>query len=466
MKRLLTHLHRLTLFVLSLIPACALVFEALFNSYAFGLMWFTGLSLLAAITAFVPPTIGNYSVRTVTVFEGNATNDPNPDRETRQEIIKEGRRFYLRLTVDIILLIANIIAILLLPIDKFIDASIARRLVFAAVSTFLFMVALRDISSYDCFWTDTPGVLVGAIVYLIAAIVLKFSPHSGGFNALITVCAVAFLFFGTIALNSRSIAESMSSYTDKLRKPPKPIGRRNRRIVITFACTVTVAALIGAVRNGILWVLARIGDFLKFISLLLRGGSGSEVPPDLPAGLMPQATVMQAAPQVVETVEETSLFTDLVVYLFFGVVGIGLICIIYSAIKKLSDKLTKWFERFARGVNEGYYDERERIMSAEEAGDRIRSRLRERLKTLMKRDTPWEKLSGRERARRLFKAFRKKRIKSVNGAKSLTAREFIEAADCHKADRNDFASAYDAARYSENEVSADEMDKLKKDLNI
>ncbi len=464
MRKLLTHLHRLTLLVLALTPVCALLFEIFFDSFAFGLLWFICLSALAAATAFVPPTVGNYTVRTVTVFEGTATGDPNPDRETRRDVIKEGRRFYLRLTVDVILIIANIVAIMLLPSETFINGAIARRLGFAAASTFLFMVALRDISSYDCFWTDTPGILLGAIFYLLTAVILKISPRSGGFEALIIACAVVYLFMGAIALNSRSIAASMSSYTDRLRRPPKPIGRRNRRIVIAFASTVTLVAVIGAVRKGILWLFARLGDLLKIISRFLGGGNSS-APTTLPEEFM-RATVAETAPQIIETVERSTTFADIVAYGFLGLVGVGFLYLLYSFIKKLSDKLSKWLENFAKGVNEGYYDERERLMTAEEASDRIRNRLRERIKALTKRDTPWEKLNGRERARRLFKAFRKKRIKAVNGARSLTAREFIGAADCRTANKQDFAEAYEAARYSENDVDARGVDKIKKDLNI
>lgn len=117
-------------------------------------------------------------------------------------------------------------------------------------------------------------------------------------------------------------------------------------------------------------------------------------------------------------------------------------------------------------MNEGFYDEREQLMSAEEVRENMKKRLRERMKQLFTRETPWEKLDGRGRARRLLRDFYKKRMRKASNLRARTAREAIFEGDAARADREAFADFYDEARYSAHEVDAARADQFKKDLKL
>ena len=93
-------------------------------------------------------------------------------------------------------------------------------------------------------------------------------------------------------------------------------------------------------------------------------------------------------------------------------------------------------------------------------------RLRERMKQLFTRETPWEKLDGRGRARRLLRDFYKKRMRKASNLRARTAREAIFEGDAARADREAFADFYDEARYSAHEVDAARADQFKKDLKL
>ena len=89
-------------------------------------------------------------------------------------------------------------------------------------------------------------------------------------------------------------------------------------------------------------------------------------------------------------------------------------------------------------------DEKENLMDASEARKRLRDALRERVKGLFTRPTPWEKLNGRERARRLVQTLYRKRSGKIGGQKA--------------------GEAYDRARYSPHDVDAAQMDALRKEI--
>ena len=102
----------------------------------------------------------------------------------------------------------------------------------------------------------------------------------------------------------------------------------------------------------------------------------------------------ETAAQVTEAAE-SSLFADILTYAFLGLVAAGFLWMLFDRIRALINRLSEWLEKFAGSVNEGFYDEREQLMSAEEVRENMKKRLRERVKQLFTRETPWEKLDGR-----------------------------------------------------------------------
>lgn len=307
-------------------------------------------------------------------------------------------------------------------------------------------------------------MLLGAVGYLGAAIYLHFTiTDVSRVKPLITVCAVLFLFLGGVTLNRQSIRASMSTHAGEANRAPREIVRRNRRIVLSFATLVTVVSLVEPIRAAANWCLARVGAFFRWISALLsRGGDATATMPELGGMAIPAG---ETAAQVAETAE-SSPFADILTYAFLGLVALGFVWMLFDRIRALINRLSEWLEKFAGSVNEGFYDEREQLMSADEVREDMKKRLRERMKQLFTRETPWEKLDGRGRARRLLRDFYKKRMRKTSNLRTRTAREAIFAGDAARADRKAFAAFYEEARYSEHAVDAARADQFKKDLKL
>ncbi len=465
MKRLENRLLRAVMYLLCVMPVCAFLFRLLMGEgFWYGPAWLCAQTALAALLALLPAYIGDYREYEVMTVEGGAGSDPNPDREVKRTTVREGKRFPLRMTADLAFLAINFVLALFLPGPVLAGRHFLYRLGFLAMMTLLLMLAMPGMSAAQCMWTDLPGMLLGAVGYLAAALYLHFSGSDvSRMKPLITVCAVLFLFFGGVTLNRQSIRASMSTHAGEENRAPREIVRRNRRIVLSFATLVTLVSLVEPIRAAANWCLKQVGAFFRWISALLsRGGDAAATMPEL-GDMAMQAG--ESAAQVAETAE-ASPFADILTYVFLGLVALGFLWMVFDRIRALINRLSEWLEKFAGSVNEGFYDEREQLMSAEEVRENMKKRLRERMKQLFTRETPWEKLDGRGRARRLLRDFYKKRLRKTSNLRARTAREAIYAGDAARADRKAFADFYDAARYSAHEVDAARADQFKKDLKL
>lgn len=467
MKRIISRLHRTLMFFLALTPACAFLFRALLSGFWLGPAWMLLQTAVAAILTLLPAYVGNYKEYEIVRYEGGASSsDPNPDRETRHEIVKEGRRFPLRLAADLVLVALNLaLCLIVIPRSAFASVNVFYRVGFTLLMAVLMLLSMNNIATAQCLWLDVPGVMIGAFGYLVMALYLKFTKSDvTALTPFICACAVVYLFFGSVSLNRQSIAMSMSTHAGDRARAPRQIARRNRRIVLTFAAAVTGVSLVSPIRSAILWCFARMGDAVKWFLRLLRGSGGSDEAAPFPMEAM--FATPDSAPAAVAEIAEPSKSSEIIVYIFLGVVALGLLWMIFDGIRKLVNKLTKWMERFAAGVNEGFYDEREELMSAEELRNRIKSGVRDRVRSLLARETPWEKLTGRERARRLMRDYYKKRARKVTDLRSLTAREAVRAADGESETGERFVRLYERARYSSRDVDAEEADRSKKDMKL
>ena len=465
LKRLLDRLYRGLMLVLCIMPVFALVARALLGTLLSGCVLLCGQTLVALLTALLPPYIGSYREYDLITYEGGSGGDPNPDKEARHELIKEGRRFPIRAAIDFVLLVLEACVLLfVLPGSFFAGESLLYRLGFTVLMLVLELGGMYTIASRYCFWQEIPGIALGALCYLATAIYLKCSnADNAQLNTLTAVCSLMFLFLGGIALNRQSIAASMTAHDGTNGRVPKLILRRNRRIVIGFAAFVALVSFVGALRTGVLKALNFAAGLLKSFFALF----GSNDEESAQAGLENLASAMGGgAEEAVESVYEKSALDDIIVYAFFVLVGLALLWLLYDGLKKLAKKLSDLFEKLASGLSEGFYDEKEQLMSAGEVRDQIKNSMRDRLKSLLKRETPWEKLNGRERARRLVKLLYKKRGSNVNGLRTLTAREALREIYTGDADKAALAEMYERARYSEYEVKSEQADTLKKQTRL
>ncbi len=470
MKQLLLRFERGLMYLLVLMPAVTLVMRLMTAQAFLGPAIWAGITALICILALLPPFIGNYTETEVIRYEGglNRGNDPNPDRESRHEIIKQGHRFPLRMAAYILYLLVTLFVLLLLPKRLFQDAKPLLSWAFAGVLLILEFMCMLTISGSYCFWTELPGILMGFVSYTGIALYLHLSKaDNASLSLFIGICSIAYIFMGGVCLNRQSLSVSSSAGQDaKKRHAPRQVVRRNRAIVLGFAAFVTLTSFVGPIREGARWLWARFTDLLKWVAWLLRGGQ------EVSEGNLETILQQQGGPRVdpaqieqeLEELEGLSVWDKIFLYGFFGLVGVGLIWIIISWLVKLSKKLSELLERFAHSVNEGYYDEKENLMDASEARKRLRDALRERVKGLFTRPTPWEKLNGRERARRLVQTLYRKRSGKIGGIRSLTAREALSLMNLKSDAGQKAGEAYDRARYSPHDVDAAQMDALRKEI--
>ena len=464
MKRLSNRLIRAVLYVLALYPPVSVVTGGMMTNLMIGVLIFFGEIICLALIALLPAYIGSYREYEVVSYESTRNNDPNPDRETVRETKTEGHRFPLRLACDIAFFILSALFVFFLPKEWIIEGSIIRKLFLIVIFLVLQMLAAKDLPAQMNLWEDIPGIFVGAVGYLLLSIYLQVTTKDvSTLQTLTCICAVAYLFMGAVALNKQSISISMSAHSGESMRVPKQIVIRNRRIVITFAGIVTVVSLIEPVRKLFVWLAAKLGAlFAKIFGLNFT--ETVQTPPMTMATMM--EPVQTADTELIDSVTEMGLFSKIFVYGFLIAVALGFVWVVFDSIRKLADKLTQWLEELAGSVSEGFYDEKEELMSADEMRDHVKNSLLSGVKNLFRRETPWRELSGREKARRLLSLTYKKRTRGISRLMSKTAKEAILSADLPENKKETFYKAYDAARYSENEISGEDMDALKKDLRL
>ena len=463
MKRLGNMLFRAGMCVLTLAPLCAGGGGLFMTGTVYACAWFAAQTLIIALAALLPAYVGSYKVQEVASYAASRMNDPNPDRELIRETVKSGHRFPIRLVVFILLLAAAVTAGFLLP-DEWFQSSIKHVMMAGGMGALAF-TAMLTLPGNDCVWTQLPGVVLGFLNYTVMALVLHFGEPARETELLMGACALAYVFMGGISLNRQGLATS-SGGQDKDKRPPINVVRKNRRIVIGFALAVSVASFVKPIKAAALWVWAQIKTLLGWIAWLLRGGQDVAEEGNLDALLQGGDSAVRLNTENIEAAEEEiggiSTMDKIFLIAFFGFVGLGAMWIIFSGLAKLSKKLSELLERFRVQATQGYYDEKENLMEGDENRRRARDMLRDRLKNMFKRETPWEKLSAREKARRLVKNLYRRQGGKIPGLKTLTARQAIEQISPRCAKQ--LSEVYDVARYSELPVEEDSVNALKKEL--
>ena len=464
MKLLINRLEKGLMFVLCFMPLVSLFARLVETDVAFAPVWLAAQSFVAAIIALLPAYVGNYTETEVVRYIGAGShgNDPVPDREAYHEVIKSGHRFPIRISVDIIFLMLDLCAMLFVPSSCFIDGKILHRAAFAVGMLVLEFMVMYSVATTYCVWTELPGIIFGFFSYFCAALFLNFSKQDNArLNLIIGICALAFIFFGGICLNRQSLNISAGSVDHKA---PRGLVRRNRRIVIGFTVFTGVVSFVEPVRKAAVWCLDKIWWVLKKIAWLLRGCKDAEEG-NLDALLAGQEDAEYVAEEATELTYEATkdTFANILTVAFLVFVALGGLWLLFDRLFKLARKLSQWLEKFAAGVSEGYYDEK-RNLEEEEPGKKLRAQMKDRLKKLFTRETPWDKLSGRDKARRLVKELYKKRGARVNRLFSRTAREALARMELKNDTDTRAADAYEKARYSSHDIDSDNMDKLRKEI--
>ena len=426
-----------------------------------GTFMLAGAVLLAAVLALVPAYVGSYSETTTMHQVGGMGHgsDPNPDKEYEKEVIRTGHRFPLRFMLYIFALGAMFIALVFLPTRMFVDGKNSYKLLFMALFLIAAGISSFTIPSASCVWDEPGGIITGFAGYLIAAVYLRFTKaDTAAFNVYICACAFLFLLMGCLSLNRAAIG--ITGGKDRVSGRMK---RKNRILVISLVVFISAVAFIEPVRDGTVWLLKQLLEGVKWFFGLLKGKPSEEAPETIDM-LMGGAAPMAEESGLAAEAEAggVSLFDNIVMYGFLGIVVLGAVWLIIDKLVALVRKLSKLFESFAASVGEGYYDEK--VDLTEEGNSKIKSSFRDRIKKLFARETPWEKLTGRDKARRLVKELYKKRGAKISSLRTLTAREALSQMQIKHDGADKAGREYDKARYSSRDVDSDYMDSLRKEI--
>lgn len=437
-----------------------LCFLFLTNAFA-GALMLGGFSILSAILALVPAYVGSYSETTQMHQVGGMGHgsDPNPDKEYEKEVIRTGHRFPLRLMLYLIVMAALFISLVFLPSRMFIESKNLYKLLFMALLLVCAGIACYTVPSPLCMWDSPAGIITGFVGYFAAAVYLHFAKRDvAALNVYICVCAFLFLLLGCLSLNRAAIG--ITGGKDRVSGRMK---RKNRILVISLVVFISAVAFIEPVRDGTVWLLKQLLEGVKWFFGLFKGKPSAEAPDNLEALMGGAAPMVEESGLAAESGGSgVSVFDNIVMYGFLGIVVLGAVWLVIDKLVALVRKLSKLFESFAASVGEGYYDEK--VDLTEEGSSKLKTTFRDRIKKLFARETPWEKLTGRDKARRLVKELYKKRGTKISSLRTLTAREALSQMQIKKDGADKAGREYDKARYSSRDVDSDYMDSLRKEI--
>lgn len=460
MKNLNHALKNAFLCFLGLTPVYMLLCCVFLNDVFTGALMLGCFAILSAALALVPPFVGSYTETTQVHQVGGMGHgsDPNPDKEYEKEVIRTGHRFPLRLMLYLLTLAVLFIALVFLPSRMFVNSKNMYKLLFMALFLVCAGVSSYTVPSPLCMWDSPAGIVTGFVGYFAAALYLHFAKRDvSALNVYICVCAFLFLLMGCLSLNRAAIG--ITGGKDRVSGRMK---RKNRILVISLVAFISAVAFIEPVRDGTVWLLRQMLEGVKWFFGLFKGKPSAEAPENLEALMGGAAPMVDESGLAAAEGGGVSLLDNIVMYGFLGIVVLGAVWLIIDKLVALVRKLSGFFESFAATVGEGYYDEK--VDLTEEGSHKLKTTLRDRIKKLLTRETPWEKLTGRDKARRLVRDLYKKRGAKISSLRTLTAREALSQMRLKNDGADKAGIEYDKARYSSKDVDSDYMDNLRKEI--
>ena len=300
--------------------------------------------------------------------------------------------------------------------------------------------------------------LAGVVLHfagLIASGWPRFAPAAVHFLS----AFVLYLFLFLLYLNRSSLRDGMHGSE----KTPAFLKRRNTVLVIAVFFIAALAACWKTLGEwvDIAWQYIKLGIW-KVIDFLLRffpeqsagaGGSGGG-----DAGMLAELGE-ETGPSSFALIME-KVFMVLAAILLLALLVLAL-RVIYRNVKKLWQRLMERLHQYAANSGEDYIDEAESTLNWDEKTQSVLDRLQKAVTG--PRQPKWEDLDGRDRVRRLYWQYLRKKPEE----KAKTAREALKAEKrLSSAQINSFTQLYEKARYSDHTVSTQEADQLKNNIKI
>jgi hypothetical protein len=238
-------------------------------------------------------------------------------------------------------------------------------------------------------------------------------------------------------------------------RPPRTLRRANRALVLGISALILILANLAAIRDAFAAAVRWLGNVLGRVLAWLM----SLFPEMTPGGEgAPAGGGMEMLPAMEE--QEPALFWVILEKIAMVVAGLLVIALVgfafYKTYAVLKKALARWLEKLRSTMallGEDVQESSESILNWDEVKDNLRARA-ERVARRLRRPPRWGEMDNRARVRWVYaEAWVMRRAASP----AQTARETLQKAP----DGQRLADIYDAARYSEREISAEEAERMR-----
>lgn len=304
---------------------------------------------------------------------------------------------------------------------------------------------------------DPRLMIAGAIMHVVAPLVIRFSGVDMAQSALMWT-GLSYFIMCPFAMNNASVREGMS-LRGRGGRPIKRISRANRVMVgVMLAIALTIANA-GAIRDAAQrageFIMYWVGQLIMWIMNLFAGdesmgGGGGGAPGDM--GLGGEATEPSWFALLMEQVMKYF------VVVLLAAVAVFVLWKLIKLMRKLAARISDWAKRFAQGVKEDYLEEREQLMDWGEVRGEMMDAVREALKRFTVREKKWSDMDARERVRYCMRQLYRRRGAGIGGLECLSARQALGEMGLNEHDRQELGDIYDAARYSDHEITQAQVD--------
>jgi predicted nucleotide-binding protein (sugar kinase/HSP70/actin superfamily) len=118
-----------------------------------------------------------------------------------------------------VLLALSVIALILIPAEAYNDQSGLYRFCFIGLTAVFEIICMASITQEFCVWTQLPGIGLGFMGYLVAALYFYISKSEGGvFLTSLGISALIFLFGAFVCLNRASISKFKKNCKQMIRE--------------------------------------------------------------------------------------------------------------------------------------------------------------------------------------------------------------------------------------------------------
>ncbi|MBR6186608.1 MAG: DUF4129 domain-containing protein [Clostridia bacterium] len=307
------------------------------------------------------------------------------------------------------------------------------------------------------YWEEwPPGLWVaGVLAHLICQFIAS-QPSYAGVDVYLKCAFVPYIFLLLICFNRTGLRSGMHGAA----KAPAALRARNGILTAGLFLIALAASLWGrlaqwadAAWRAILRLILTIVDAIMSLFPESSGGAGDG------GGSMSFGELAQEG----ET-SPLAAFLEKVLMVMTAVIAVLLAVFVIRFLGKRLIQLVKRIKERLRAYSalsaEDYVDEAESTLNWEEKTKSLREKIGKSL-ARTPRPTPWEQLDGRQRVRRLYQQYLKKRPEM----KGKTAREALAqdgAIDQKQAAV--FSGLYEKARYSDHDISAAAADELRRSV--